>query len=114
MSRAPRNTRKHSKRLSSHDRGYDKHWKRIRGIHLRKFPDCVVCGLPGNEVDHIQPISERPDLRLSMANLRTLCKKHHSRRTVIDQGWHKGKAISVPAGADGLPADPLHPWNTGK
>jgi 5-methylcytosine-specific restriction protein A len=109
--RSKRKPRRQSRRPSSAARGYDAVWQKVRKVHLRQFPDCVVCGDPGNEVDHIQSVRERPDLRLEAANLRTLCKRHHSRRTVMDQGFHKGKTIRQPAGEDGLPTDPKHPWN---
>ena len=109
--RAKRKPRRSAARPSSTDRGYDAVWQKVRAHHLRRFPDCEVCGCPGNEVDHIQSVRERPDLRLEKSNLRTLCKRHHSRRTVMDQGFHKGKSIRQPASADGLPTDPNHPWN---
>jgi len=111
--RRPRKTLRKDKRrrLSSTERGYDADWRRVREKHLRLNPYCVVCGELGNEADHILSIAERPDLRLEPSNLRTLCKPHHSRRTVMDQGWHKGKGIRKEAAADGMPTDPNHPWN---
>ena len=100
-----------TRRLSSAKRGYDKDWLKVREKHLRINPFCTVCGERGNEVDHIKSIEEAPDLRLEPSNLRTLCKRHHSRRTVYDQGWHKGKTIRKEASPDGMPTDPNHPWN---
>ena len=113
MSRTTRKPRRAPKRASSAARGYDAQWQKLRQQHLRRHPLCVVCDAPGpgNEVDHILSLGERPDLRLETSNLRTLCKRHHSRRTVYDQGWHKGKRVVLPAGDDGLPTDPSHPWN---
>ncbi|WP_238996817.1 HNH endonuclease [Entomobacter blattae] len=37
------------------------------------------------EVDHIQTVRNRPDLRLDPRNLRALCKSCHSARTMRDQ-----------------------------
>ena len=106
-----RDKRKITRRASSTARGYDEEWKKVRERHLKVNPYCIVCGILGNEVDHIISIQERPDLRLEPSNLRTLCKPHHSRRTVMDQGWHKGKTIRQEAAPDGMPTDPNHPWN---
>ena len=41
-------------------------------------------------VDHIQAIDARPDLRLDISNLRTLCNVCHNSRTAHDQGWGRG------------------------
>ena len=35
--------------------------------------------------DHIIPIEERPDLRLDLDNMRTLCSPCHGARTMRDQ-----------------------------
>jgi len=113
MSRRVRQTgrKKGTKRPSSAKRGYDSDWKRVRALHLRGNPFCIVCGELGNEVDHIVSIRENPELRLEPSNLRTFCKKHHSRRTVYDQGWHQGKRPASEIAPDGMPTDPDHPWN---
>ena len=109
VKRQPR--RKKDRRPSSNKRGYDSDWGKVRDLHLRANPYCIVCGELGNEVDHIVSIADDPSRRLDKTNLRTMCKKHHSRRTVYDQGWHKGKKPATPVHADGLPSDPDHPWN---
>lgn len=36
---------------------------------------CEVCGAPATNVDHIVPVSERPDLLLVRANLRATCAR---------------------------------------
>jgi 5-methylcytosine-specific restriction enzyme A len=76
-------------RPGSRLRGYDQHWKRLRALFLRANPTCQVigCGRSANEVDHIETVDDRPDLRLTWSNLRALCKPCHSRRTAIDQGF---------------------------
>jgi 5-methylcytosine-specific restriction protein A len=74
-------------RGTSTERGYDASWRQIRGRFLRSHPMCAWpgCGSYAKEVDHIEPIALRPDLRLSWHNLRSLCKAHHSQRTAQDQ-----------------------------
>jgi len=36
---------------------------------------------PAIDVHHIRKIADRPDLRLTLANLMSLCKRHHAIRT---------------------------------
>ncbi|MDQ1077995.1 HNH endonuclease [Pseudoroseomonas cervicalis] len=74
------------RRGSSASRGYDGAWQRLRLQVLSDEPLCRFCHQAGRivaatEVDHIQPIALRPDLRLARANLRSLCKPCHSRLT---------------------------------
>jgi 5-methylcytosine-specific restriction protein A len=74
------------RRGSSASRGYDADWRRVRLIALAAEPLCRFCAergltVPGEEVDHIKPLDLRPDLRLVLSNLRTLCKRCHSRLT---------------------------------
>ena len=113
MARRKRVTKRREKRrLSAHKRGYDKDWYELRTLFIRQNPNCCKCEKPGTDVDHIQSVADRPDLRLEWSNLRTLCKSCHSRRTVMDQGWHKDKnVIREEAAPDGMPTDPNHPWN---
>lgn len=77
-------------RLSASKRGYNRTWRRLRKQYLSLNPFCLFCKpklVPATEVDHIIPISERPDLRLATHNLRGLCKPCHSRRTARDQSF---------------------------
>ncbi len=73
------------------ERGYDAHWRRLRAVHLEEHPVCEDCLEQGRlndchlEVDHVIPISVRPDLRLDSNNLRTLCRRHHAQKTRRDQ-----------------------------
>lgn len=81
-----------AERGSAARRGYDAEWRRVRSEHLRMEPLCRFCKKEGRVreatvVDHITTISERPDLRLDHANLRSLCKPCHDARTARDQGW---------------------------
>ena len=53
-------------------------WARMRYEVLKDNPRCVVCGRMAKDtvmnVDHIQPLHKRWDLRLSRRNLQTLCR----------------------------------------
>lgn len=74
------------KRESSYKRGYDSDWYKIRNEYARAYPTCCVpgCGQPTEEVDHIIPVRQRPDLRLTWSNLQALCKSHHSKKTASE------------------------------
>ena len=84
-------------------------WRALRLNVLRR--DRYICQLCGAkclgkkkngispEVDHIQPVKDRPDLKLVSSNLRTLCKPCHSRHTILGT---IGKA-KVEIGIDGYP-----------
>ena len=75
-------------RGSARSRGYDSDWERARAHQLKQHPFCVDCGRPATDVDHIQSVREAPHRRLDPANLRSMCHRHHSRRTARDQsGW---------------------------
>lgn len=55
-------------------------WGSIRARVLRRDRRrCVMCGEPGNEVDHIVPVSRGGSW--SMDNLQTLCSPHHRVKT---------------------------------
>ena len=65
-------------------------WKGPKGLRRaileRDCHLCVICerkGItkPGNQVDHIQPAGERPDLFWVADNLQTLCIECHSVKT---------------------------------
>jgi 5-methylcytosine-specific restriction enzyme A len=62
-------------RRSAARMGYDQAWRKVRLAILRRDRwICQLCGKRGNTVDHVVPLRERPDLRLSPANLRTTCR----------------------------------------
>lgn len=73
-------------RGSASSRGYDRTWQRLRLAVLAEEPLCRFCYAagqvtPAREVDHIETIRDRPDLRLVRSNLRPLCTPCHSART---------------------------------
>jgi 5-methylcytosine-specific restriction enzyme A len=73
-------------------RGYDRRWKRFRLDYLAANPMCSQhCGRVATEVDHVISIEERPDLRLNINNVRSMCKPCHSARTAKTQAFHRNR-----------------------
>lgn len=75
-------------RPSSHQRGYDQDWYRLRNAYIAANPMCEVpgCTAKAAHVDHRTPVAVRPDLRLVWSNLQSMCKPCHSRKTVREDG----------------------------
>lgn len=87
---------------------YGAKWLELRRKFLIYNPLCERCSKQASDVDHVKPVSKFPELMLTWSNLRSLCHSCHSKRTNNDQ-IHADKAS--PAGLDGYPTDPEHPWN---
>ncbi|HEY2024604.1 HNH endonuclease signature motif containing protein [Paraburkholderia sp.] len=90
-------------------------WKRLRALHLREHPLCVMCMEAGDceratIVDHKRP--HRGDMRLFLdpANLQSLCKPHHD----SSKQWEENRGMSGGCDADGNPLDERHPWNSNR
>lgn len=71
-------------RGSSYSRGYDHKWRKLRKYKIERDPLCEECKengklVPADEVHHIEPIKERPDLRLKLFNLKSLCIDCHNK-----------------------------------
>jgi 5-methylcytosine-specific restriction endonuclease McrA len=86
-------------RGSPESRGYDAAWRKVRASHLRTEPLCRFCraaGLlvPAEVVDHIEPIAARPDLRLDMTNLRSLCASHRDSLTATQMAAGHGGMVA--------------------
>lgn len=59
-------------------KGRSPEWRKVRKLHLKDNPRCVVCYTKKNlQVHHIEPFHLRPDLELNLTNLVTLCGDHH-------------------------------------
>ena len=76
-------------RGNSCERGYDAQWRKLRTLHLNAHPLCVHCRAKGiitaaTEVDHITPHRGDFALRIDPANLQSLCKPCHSRKTATE------------------------------
>ena len=73
-----------ARRGDSGERGYDSDWQAVRKMFATRHPLCKVCVKQGRDkaldvVHHIKSIEERPDLRLDMDNLQSLCTEHHEK-----------------------------------
>lgn len=79
------------RRESPSRRGYDARWQKVRVIVLmRDLYLCQACKAYGrlttaHDVDHIVPIA-RGGKRYDEANLQSLCKACHSRKTASEDG----------------------------
>ena len=89
-------------------------WRRKREeIQTRDHHMCIVCLHSGHitydntEVHHIEPLSERYDLRLADGNLITLCGKHHRQ---ADSGEITRQALAVQVNSK----VPPHPKDRGR
>lgn len=48
---------------------------------------CVQCGARKRlEVDHVEPVRDRPELSFALSNLQVLCLRCHARKTAIETG----------------------------
>lgn len=82
-------------------------WRVTRAEHLADHPFCAVCAMlrirtTATEVDHVKRKELVAD-PYDHANLRSLCKSHHSQKTVSTEGFHKGKKPFQVTGPDGWP-----------
>jgi 5-methylcytosine-specific restriction endonuclease McrA len=59
-----------------------KQWQAIRKAQLERYPLCAHCGLPANEVDHIEGDTSKNIIGI---DLQSLCKPCHSRKTGLDR-----------------------------
>ncbi len=90
----------------------DREWWKLRSQRLKAEPWCRFCRQAGvmtaaEIVDHIRP--HRGDRRLffDTTNLQSLCRPCHDR---TKQGI-EARGYDARIGSDGLPSDPLHPFN---
>jgi 5-methylcytosine-specific restriction protein A len=67
-------------------------WLRARDQKLAETPWCEHCEredplrpTPATQVDHIKPRHSHPELKLVMANLQSLCDRHHGIKTASGQ-----------------------------
>lgn len=63
-------------------------WKALRMQALERDGwRCTRCGaLHRLEVDHVQPVRDRPDLAYTLSNLQVLCARCHAAKTRIEVG----------------------------
>lgn len=90
-------------------------WRKARARFLNANPLCVMCEqrgmiVPATIVDHVTPHEGNAELFWSEDNFQSLCPTCHSGVKRVQD--HHG--YSQACGVDGLPSDPLHPFNKGK
>ena len=63
-------------------RYYTVRWARLRKLVLARDKHiCQRCGMLGNEIDHVTPWMSDDSRFWNQANLQTLCRKCHSKKT---------------------------------
>ena len=90
--------------MNSHQRGYNRQWRKARLVHLAQEPLCRFClGLDciveATVVDHIIPHKGDKDLFWDTDNWQSLCKTCHDS---IKSRMENGKEV-VTTGQDGWP-----------
>lgn len=60
-------------------------WQHIRLYVLAENPICILCNKSiATEVDHVTPLVENWNLRLTISNLQSLCGVCHRKKTAQD------------------------------
>jgi 5-methylcytosine-specific restriction protein A len=77
-------------RPSAAKRGYNRTWNKVRAVKLVGNPLCEECLKAGivkqaEEVHHIKPVAEFPELRLAIDNLQSLCRVCHNKKTAEEK-----------------------------
>lgn len=94
-------------------------WQRLRAQKLAtdSLCQCDECKVlkritPATVVDHIKDHKGDVLLFFDWANLRSMAKPCHDRKTAATAGFNRGKANVAVRGCDkdGVPLDPDHPW----
>lgn len=96
-------------RLTARARGYDSRWDKARAGFLRSHPRCARCGAPSSVVHHRKPHRGNQALFWDRANWQPVCQPCHDGPCQFEERHGYGNQL----GADGLPADPNHPFNRG-
>ena len=94
MPNAPRtltNGKRTDYRGPASKRGYSTQWNKLWKWFIAQHPLCIECEHEGQskraeEVDHVIPVKQRPDLLLSVDNLQSLCRRHHALKTHKEHG----------------------------
>ncbi|WP_079908259.1 HNH endonuclease signature motif containing protein [Paenibacillus sp. 32352] len=82
-------------------RGYDAQWRKARLRFLQQNPLCVECKKSGiftaaTVVDHIEPHKGDYLLFWDRKNWQPLCKMHHDRKTVEEDGGFGNTRVPMP------------------
>jgi 5-methylcytosine-specific restriction enzyme A len=73
-------------------------WKTLRKLHLEEYPGCNSpgCRRPASVVDHVRAHRGNNALFFDQANLQSLCKQCHDRKTVRhDGGFGNARSIAI-------------------
>ena len=97
-----------------HQHMYNAKWSRMSKAYRLKHPLCVYCLqvdriTAAEVVDHIEPHNGDVGLFWDQGNWQSLCKACHDSVKAKEEA----RGYAVGCGADGLPVDPKHGWNTG-
>jgi len=77
-----------------------KEWRVLRIYKLSNNPLCEICStkeipVPAAEVHHLKEVRDVPELRLSLSNLQSLCKRCHTRITFGVHDFVKSSDLKV-------------------
>jgi len=57
---------------------YGSQWNKLRTTYMMNHPMCEVCNKQfAEEVHHIIPVLENPDLKYTVSNLQAVCRQCH-------------------------------------
>ena len=91
-------------------------WQRLRKVHLSVEPFCRGCKprlVIATTVDHVRPVSNGGDPFPGHEGLASYCAACHNRKTARGPEAGAVRSDKPMKGCDrnGMPYDPLHPWN---
>ena len=82
----------------SHSLHHTVKWRKLRKLWATYHPLCKMCKdkniiKPVDEVDHIIPVSQKPDLFFDWLNLQSLCRSCHEKKTASENSTLPDKLI---------------------
>jgi hypothetical protein len=94
----------------------DRRWRGTLGVRTRQLADHPLCAMceaegrvtPATVCDHVDPRSKDSEATFYRGPFQSLCCDCHDRKKQKQEksGYH------ADIGPDGLPTDPLHPFNS--
>ena len=94
-------------------------WKAVRLAQLAAHPLCAMCEkasriTAATVCDHIDKSSKNTEQGFFAGPFQSLCDDPRYRCHSSTKQQQETIGYSTAVGADGLPVDPNHPWNTGR
>lgn len=85
-------------------------WQNASRDWLRRHPLCAPCleagrTRPATEVDHVAPLHLEPERLLDPANLQSICRACHNRKTAAERGTTSPAPELEPPGREDLADD---------